>query len=541
MPQLQFVKKTNIKINQSKTGNVDMTKGMQQYLEPDKYDVKSWQKILNGFSQYGNIQIRNGINSLAKIDANGASDAVTDWLGLDILQSGENIKLITALKQGANTTIASIDQTSGAVTDFYTNTGVVGEVDFAGLRGYLYQVDGSAAIKVWDDPNSTQLSNITVVGTTGFVFVTSDEKRIWAVDRGSFGDVVYFSESESGAVTSFSSAGDTLGRGGIANTDIIRVKAIDSIKSTVIICGENSIELHEVPSFAKYSITTFPADMGTILASFANFGVHNNKSITKVGSVFYVMCTDGVLRSITTTGSIKNISNVKRLFEQYDLTNCALGYDAVNNNILISVSEIGDNDTMIAYNLIDESFSQFDNCFADAIVNTSNKVFMIDNQRNVYDAMGSNDHTDDLQDITMTARSQMLYLAGRQNKAELTHYGVQARYKGAPTLTTNIYADKTEYSINADFSETQVLADTVSAFGSSSQPIGMGIFGGTGYSYGSNKLSNEVTQDLRDVHVYGVRHEIEFSVTADSFFALKAYNLHSIPTNQNIYTTNYTN
>lgn len=541
MPTLQYTRRRTVPVNKSLVGSNDFTKGEKHYFDIDKYDIKSWQKIKNGFTQYGNLQVRNGVSPLKNVTQNEATDAMTSLLGMYMYEVGDTNYLVVAGTDGTDTTIMSLDRTTGAVTDFYTLSSQTGACDFAALRGYLYTVNGGVNLNIYDSITDTPA---TIAFSSGLKLATADTKRVWVVEEGQYGDVVYFSKSETGSVTSFSAAGTSLDRGGIANTNINRVKAMEAIGNVVLLAGENLVELHEIPDFVESGVTTFPSEYPTLRKAggvFKNFGVSTKNSVIVVGDHFYLMCTDGVLRVISHTGSLKQEYDVKRLFESYRLNQCALGYDQKHNNLLIAVNEVGNNDRVIVFNRIDESFSEFDNIFAQQFAFDKDNVYIRDKNLIVYDAFKENVYNDDGAEILFSCRTQALYLGGETNETELMQFGVRAKYNGAPTMTVNIYADRSEFAQTPDFSTSLALANTKSLFNPTGQPIGLGIFGGTMFNLNADKIRSEQYNNLIDAHVYGTRHEIEFEVSVDEDFELKSFNLYFVPTNKNAYSSfNYT-
>lgn len=527
MPKVLFTNQNPINVSFQAAGLVDMTNGQKNYFDFDKYNIESWQKIVNMFSQYGNLRVREGINDLVSVGG--------QVLGATVYRYGTERKLIGATTDNTNTKLIEINRSTGATTD--VSTGITGTApcDFADLRGFLYMANNQTTIKVYDgaDNSTTTLTP----GTGNIKLVANDEKRIWTVETTDNGDIVRFSESEFGKVTGFDPAGTSLSRGGIAQTNIVDVKAIEGNERTVLIAGSNNIELHQIP--ALESLGSFPQDIGTMTAQLKNVGITNKNAVKAIGDLFYCMCSDGVLRIISKNGSVKNKFDIKRLFEFYTLEDCAIGYDQKNNNVLIAVKKTGNNDTCIVYNEIDESFSEFSNVFANEFDFDEENLYCYDSNGKFYDCFRKDALTDEGAEIKITMRSSALYLSSSQIEKFLLQYGIQAKYKGNPELKIKIYTDKAEFSQFPAFNESLGLVSTINQFNPVPQPFGLGLWGGAMINLDAGELENEVYEGVRNVGVYGNRFEIEFESSVANIFEFKAFNLYYQTTAKQVYNVEY--
>lgn len=529
MPKIFFGSNRNIQVPVRGTAVNNMNSGEKQYFDIDKYSIETWQRLVNVFTQYGNLRVREGISEL--------SNSITDTiLGTHIYKYGTNDILVCATTDTTDTKIIKVDRGTGAVSDLSTGITGTDSCDFVDLRGFLYMANNQTAVQIYDgDADTTS----TITPATGNIkLVTADNKRLWVVEDGDNGDALYFSKSETGQVTSFASTGTNLDRGGIAQTNIVRINALEASGKTVLVAGANRIELHRIPSLE--TLGSFPSDISTVIAEYPNIGVSNKKAVIAVGDIFYCMCNDGVLRTISKSGSIKNNFNVKRLFETYLLDSVSLGYDQKNNNIIIATKESGDNDRAVVFNQVDESFSEFTNLFAQEFAFDESNIYCFDNNNVFYDCFKEDTYTDEGVNINIVLRSQALYLDNKNMDKHIIQYGIHTKYRSTPLVKVNIYVDKSEFSDNSSFSDEVLLPSTIDLFNGNPEPLGLGVWGALMFDLNADRKRSENYTDKRDVGVCGNRFEVEFETSINNVFDFKAFDLYYKTTSKQIYNVDYT-
>lgn len=508
----------------------NLSKLQKTQLEPDKSDFESLSYAKNLIHKGANADVRRGYYTLA---------TVTDLLGIDIHETETENYLYAFAKDGSNTKVIHVDRSDGTTTDIVTGIAGQGQPDSTSISNWFYFVNGGNITKLKHDGTNSTLS---ISGET-VKLITNDGSRLWFVCETSDGEILRFSEKYvTGDIANLTSTSSTLlNRAGIAESNISKFTSLERSGDTIIATGDNLTEVFRIPDFG--GVTEFTADVPVRVASFPNIGTSGRKGITTIGTYGYIKPkNDGTLVRIGTARSQygysqKVYSDNLLQMEGLKFDNAALGYFAEKNLLLISCRDSENNDRVVCFNIVDETFSLFDNIFSTEWASDSENTYFWDNDK-IYDAFQEGTWTDAGLPIEYEATTQMTDFGNQYNYKKLQDYYSNIGYNEDTTIDFEFMADRGVKGLwNPDVTKQVTLEFNQEVLGDYPQPYGIGVYGGAGTSFDESSAEYLTTRDK--VQLNGVRFEMSIKGAVSTPLSIRGLGITAVPTQRQSKTVNY--
>jgi len=505
----------------------DFSKLQKTALAPDKSNFSSYAYAQNVIHKGADATSRRGYSELL-------SDG--DIYGTHIYEYQTENSLMAVKEDTTGSKLVKIDRTAGTAADISglgTLTGQ-GTPSFTNLNGWMYFCNGSADISGYEADTPTANKETLGLPTGNARLVASDESRLWGVSDDAPEEILYFSQLQAGEITTFDTgASTTIDRGGIANSKIMKYTALIGVGKSVVAFGDNRIEIHRIPDFAANGITSFPADISTLVHSLDNVGITGPEAVIALDNTIYFKPEDGYLYRLNVeTGSSKRFADNRRQMEDFFWDAACLGYDQGRKILLISGKTVsgGNNDVVVAFNTEEENFSTFTNIYADQWVNDKDNVYFL-NSQGVYDAFQESQVTDAGTGIDIVLRTQAIESVETYLKA--VRLFLNTRVWENTSVTLELFADRSSLGdLTADWSKTIDYTLSTNNFGSNPQSFGLGVWGGAGIKFGT-----PTTEDKRNnefVNIFGTRFELQLTATVTESFEVRGLGLYTQPTTRRI-------
>jgi len=402
---MAFIQKRKAPINFSPKGvqyTRDLSSGQNTDLDPDKIKFDLFSDTMNMRMDNANLQLRYGVDT--KGDIEGIQDV---FMHSD--ESGDT--LCAKVKDGANSKIVSVNETTLATTDQISMTGQEpGEM--ASLFTRLYSCNSGDANVYGNVLGGTQFTVAVPNGELPFL-LTSNGERVWmATKEGILRGSDTASANASGQISTFVPTGTTTNRAVIASSQITKFTALASAGRIVCACGENRTELHSTPDFTNAGIDVFPANMNTMKdnGGFPNLGVTSRDALLAVGNSFWLKPEDDTLYRVGSDGSLKSYQDDSGQMEKLQFDQAALAYDQRTNLLYISCRSGAANDTVITFNVLTEKFSYFKQVRAEAWATRKDKVYFLKSlSETLVDAFDKDFPSDDGAKIKFNIRTAFTY------------------------------------------------------------------------------------------------------------------------------------
>ncbi len=464
----------------------NFSRGEKSAYDTDRMGFESLQRMVNFYSFRGNARLRNGYRKIAEIP---------NLQGIFVYNFTENL-LIGEVKTGEKIKLVKIDPQTKEVVDLKTEISAENKGSFAELRGVMYFASGVSGIQVYDGNEFSELSLNYGAGGRGAKLIANDESRLWAVAKEEPTEVLVFSRNDgAGKVTTFSTTGSNVDRAGIASSKIKKFTGLLGLGKSILATGKNSIELHNIPDFAKTGVMSYPLNVSTLVKSYENIGVENPNAMVKVGDDAFLKGLDNRLYKISASGRMKYYTDEAGLWEDVDWSKANLAYDQKRNLIYITGTENSDYDFTGVFNLEDESFSTYDNLWTEEWAFDSDNIYFLA-ENTVYQAFEDNVFTDDGMGIQWKLLSQATYGDNKDYYKKLRGILISFRFWEDTVIKVNTIINRGIGSLQTGSALTISQDYEVAIFGDNPQGFGKGVWGGANVLYSAPK---GVEKTLRNI------------------------------------------
>lgn len=455
----------------------DFSEGQKTELAPDKTDFDKFTEVQNMIQNGADFDLRRGLDTLVTI---------SEIKRIDIFRELSTNKLMGVVKTAADVSkLVSIDRDTGDQTDEIT--GIASELanPMISLRSFLYLANTETAIQRHGSSGngtivlpSDQIANLLV----------TDGERLWcSTTEGG----LLFSELQNGAVTNFTQSGTDLDRAGVANSHITDFQALASSGRRILVVGKNRAELHQTPDPID-GFTTFPADVATMKQAWDGIGVSSSGAVKSINGDFYLKPEDDTLYIIRIgEDKPRAIRDDRGEMERLKFDDCQMEYDQDKNLLYIACKTKNStiNDRIIAYNILDETFSFFDNVFpANFAADKDNVYYRAAFGDKIEAAFGDTVLTDNGVAINWKVKTAATYANSLDNfKRSVGVFANVLIFEDTDVTVKLFDQEKTGTQVeNEIFSITFPLKEASSPFDDSLQYLGLGVYGGMGFSFEEN-------------------------------------------------------
>lgn len=493
--------------------------------DPDKITFDNFQTVKNMIHKGKNAEIRTGIEQLITI---------ADTLGIFIYEKDDKNRLIVAVKDGgSNTKIVEVDRITGATTDLITGISGQGTPKIASLRGFLYFVNGTTDIKVFEAPATTK-SDIILPNSRIAKDIVTDGQRLWVstTDGALLFSIVTPDEIPTGG---FTQSGTAIARAGVANSNITNFTSLSSVGSIVLATGENLSEVHSTPTFE--SVTVFPADVPTIKNAYSNLGVSHHEAVLGINGQFYIKPLDGVLYIITPgePTPIEIRENLQQM-DKFQFNLSSLAYDKDRNLLYIACREVSDtNDRIVTYNIQEENFSFYEDLFPKSWAFDKDNIYFLatfgDSIENAFQKLV---YTDNGINIDWLVESSDTYSNSIEFFNRTDKLFLNAEVSEDIDVLTEIFTDK-KVGGTKDSTDSVVfnIKEVSSPFDTMPSYFGLGVFGGSGFSFSEENVSEfyEINSKIRADYL---RASMRISGSSSNKFKLRGMGFYQSATNRQV-------
>ena len=502
----------------------DFSKGMSDTRQPDKMDLTTQQRVINMYSDEGNLVLRPGYSKLSSI-----SDIVDIYMHE---KQAEN-ELFVAQINSTNRDILKVDRTAGTTANEFSITGE-GDLDFTSLRGILYTVNGVEDIVIWDGSTKTTLA----LDTNKPKLVTNDDSRLWACDNDTTEEILYFSgKANTGKVTNFTVTGTALDRAGIATSKITKYSALVGSGKYVVAFGNNRIEGHRIPS-EIITPDKFDQSVGTLKWELDNIGVDNRGAVLVVEGVIYFKPNDDyIYRLNPSSGDLKRIGRLEETMNDIDWSNCQMTYYKDKNILVLNGSRDSGNDATVAYNVETGSFSEFTNVFVNRFAFDSDGVYWADSNRFVQQFTPTV-FTDNGLAIDWSVLTQADYAGNIEYYKKLFELFVHVRFFENTTFEVETIIDRRVYGSEEGERFSFSLSTAEELFEDDPNAGDHGIFGGALTKFAEG-VGTETILNSQKINRLFQRLEVQLQGSSKDNFEIKGIGTKYFPTNKKVRTLTY--
>ncbi len=502
-------------------------KGEKTTYEADRMAFDTMQVVKNFYSNKGNAKLRNGYEKLIEIE---------DLKKIFIYRGTDN-DLIGSVVD-TDTSIVKIDREDGSTTDLIT--GITGTATgyFEELRGILYYSNAQTDLQVWDGTTATTLSFDYGVGAKNAGILASDESRVWAVSQETPTDVLAFSKDDgTGKVTTFNTGGADINRSGIASSRIKTFTALKGMGKSILAIGTDRVEVHAIPDFATNGITSFPANVSTLINSYEDIGVESSNAVVAVGDGAFFKANDDKLYRISSSGKMKVYTDELGLWKDIDWSNCSMAYDPGRQLVYIAGEKTTPFDIMGVFNITDESFSTFTDIYGYQWAGDKANLYFLSGEI-IYDAFGTELYTDDTLGVEWELRTQMTYGNTKEYFKVLREVSMAFQLWENTDIKMEAIINRGTTSDVIGESDTIEEVFEIDVFSTNPESFGGGVWGGSNIKYntgqGMEKFLNSIIKNTKFF-----RLEIRITGKSKSPLEFKEIGVKYLQTAQKVNTIKY--
>ena len=484
--------------------NVDLQAMQADSKEPDKMIFQSAKEAVNLIHSKGNARLRNGVSTKLSLQ---------NLLGLKIHHHSNGDKLYALQQDSGETKLIEIDQSTFETSEKTAFNGN-NSPSATSLGGHFFIVNDSGSV-VYDfnpaDDTISQLAGVPISPQK----ITHDGTRLWIA-----GDGLYFSDATKGITPNFSTGGSDITRSGVANCEIANIVSLISSNRVIIAAGGNRIEGHWTPKIENPSSdTSFPIGVETQKWAVDGFGLESADAWVAVERFVYFKPAgkNMLARLDSADGSIKPLDQISKTIEDLEHTTATMTYDARHELIYYAATKNTRNDTIVCFNIRDNTFSVFPNLFVEFWASNEKNVFfkssIDDSIKSAFDNEVFNDDGLEIQAKFRTNQTD----AGDRNffkKALKTIFDLRT---WAPiTAKYQFFADNpVDSSKTADFSH-EFQINVKESVDDGVIPTMISPFGLSGVDTANPKATTQKIQHSVPINIPFFKSEIEISFSASS-------------------------
>jgi len=507
----------------------DFSKLQNTELDQDKIPFEVFHEAKNVIHKGLDADVRKGVTKLG---------TVASILGIGFHKVDSATNMLGVVKTTTTSKVVSISRTDGSTADI--TTGVVGTSapNFNSLRQTAYIANSEADIELVSSIGATG-TPIAMPSSAIAKFATNDTERLWVAQTNGLLRASTISEGEV-ASAHFTVSGTAISRAVLAQTQIVNFKSLKSNGKLVCAAGDDSIELHRTPNFATNGITTYPADVPTLVQSYINIGVSNNDAIIPYDSGFFVKPKDGVLYFIAEALDKPQEFRIDlQEMEKMDWSNCVMGIDLKKKLLFITGKFNASYDRTIVFNIQEQNFSYYDNIWSRQWISDAANIYYLNSFNfDIQDAFQDSYVTDNGVKIDWEIETASVY-GNLENYWKSTLFFMNVLYGGDIDVTASLVVDGRVGGTKApSWTKTFELKDTSTAFTGGIAGFGSGIFSGIeaglAMYHKDSELYTETYNYNEKVLTTFKRGFLRLAGSSRNLFSIRGIGMNSVPTSRQV-------